>query len=252
MTGGGPPWISSWSTREASDGGGTGTLPGWVFSGRGPGVSREPAPPLPVKTSPSRLVSGLDGRQAAAQSLHPTDPMSLLRGPGAPIRRRGAHPVLSADPQFVARPARWFSWDFEIRGVDPDPTHLDLSVFRERARFDLGGRPYTVGRDSLRGPWILRDPDDEPVATGRKTSLFRRGFTVEAGGARYDFRPWRALSRRFGLYLSTREVGWVGPARMFRRILVGQVPERFSPPERVFMIFLVVMTWRRDARAASG
>lgn len=152
---------------------------------------------------------------------------------------------------LTARPSTAFSWDFYVQWHGSHICTLDLAPFREQARFELEGRRYLVRRLSRRGPFVL-ELDDERLVTAVKTSIWRRSFDVTVNGTPYTLRRSSVWSRRFGLYQGAHEAGFVVPVRWFRRQLMAELPANLTLADQVFVLFLVIAMWRRDARAAGG
>ena len=173
----------------------------------------------------------------------------MFRKPGAPARRQpGRAPSPSG---LIAAPTSLYSWDFDIQDGTRAVTRLDMANWRDEAAFQIEGEDYRARRMSRRGPYVLECKEGE-LARALKPSMFRRTFTLSIKGTPYELRPSRMLGRRFGLYQGSREVGWVGPERAFRRRLRAEFPTTFDDMERMFVLFLVITTWRNDARAAAA
>ncbi len=145
------------------------------------------------------------------------------------------------------------SWDFDVfQGDDRRLTRLDLARILRRATFRLEGTDYTIARTAFRGPLHMM-VGGEPVASASTLGFFRRGYDLTVAGLpRYRLRPRRPLSRHFGLFAGPREVGRVGPEKPFRRTLKAELPSTLSLPDRIFILFLVILTWRRDAQASGA
>ncbi|MBM3470135.1 MAG: hypothetical protein FJX73_05000 [Armatimonadetes bacterium] len=84
------------------------------------------------------------------------------------------------------------------------------------------------------------------LARAEKPSAFRRSFVIEHEGRRYTLRSRSAFLRAFVLLDGSAEVGSITPEGMLTRRADVTLPLDLPLPVRVFIIWLVLILWRRD------
>lgn len=152
-------------------------------------------------------------------------------------------------------PKHWFSWDFRVTEDGRDIALIDRDWFRERATLDVDGASYHVRRTSLVHGTFALELDGRVIAEAKKTSAFRRAFeVVTAEGERYELAAVSMFRRRFELLRGGVPVGVVEPVSVFGRTATAKFPTTLSRPLQLFLVFLVLVLWKRasDAAASSG
>jgi hypothetical protein len=156
-----------------------------------------------------------------------------------------------------AVPDGWFSYDFTVFDRTGTPVaRVDLSNWRESARLEVGGTPYEAHR---RKGWaskefVLEKEDGRVVAVAEKPSAWKDRFVFEHGGKRYELEKESFWGSAF--VIRREGVGPVGTVRskgLFKREWRVELPEELPSEVRVFVVWLVVLLWKRAAStAASG
>ncbi|MFQ5889571.1 MAG: hypothetical protein ACE5JR_05910 [Gemmatimonadota bacterium] len=148
-----------------------------------------------------------------------------------------------------AVPGGWFSWDFRIFEGEREIALLDRAWVRERGHFRLAGGVFDLYRDGLLGPFVL-ETEGRVLARAEKLSALRRIFRVTAGERRYTLKAASPFRREFVLLQGERRVGSMRPESVLRRVAVAEFPEELPLPIRIFLVFLVLLLWKREASAA--
>jgi hypothetical protein len=156
---------------------------------------------------------------------------------------------------LYAAPRGIFSWNYTVRAKDDTViADIDMVWFGESAEVTIGGQGYTVRRESvLHGTFALLQ-GDRVLARAHKVSAFSRAFDVDLAGRPLELKALSVWSRRFGLFENNAQIGWIGPSSWLGRIAVTDLPDNVSMPAQVFLLWLVLILWRRAANssAASG
>ncbi len=161
------------------------------------------------------------------------------------------HNVRSTKTNLEIIPHSWFSWDFRVLENGVERAVIDKSWVRERGTFVIDGETYTVGRTSvLRGTFAL-ECGGRVVADARKPSVFFRSFEIAAGTDRYTLRAASIFRREFLLLRQGKVVGAISPVSMFGRHAEVTLPEEIQLPVQLFIVFLVLVLWKRAARRNS-
>jgi hypothetical protein len=152
-------------------------------------------------------------------------------------------------------PKGWFSYDYTVFERDGTPVgQVDLSNWRETAKLEVGGEHYTGHREGWRSQeFALEKEDGQVVVTAEKASAWKGPFVFEYGGNRYELEKesiWKStfIIRREG-------VGRVGSVRsegVFKREFIAELPQELSLEAKVFIVWLVVLLWKRAASTAAA
>jgi hypothetical protein len=150
-----------------------------------------------------------------------------------------------------AAPKHLFSNDFVVRS-SVGSTTLDISAWRERAEFELGGVPHRLYREGmLTGAFVL-ERAGFVIARAVKHSVFRSSFDVEFNGLHYTLRKPSFFSRGFGVFVGDRQVGSIAPAGYFTRRTVVDLPSEWPDAVALFVFWLVLVMWKRQRAAAAA
>jgi hypothetical protein len=150
-----------------------------------------------------------------------------------------------------AVPKKTFSNDFILRSTDQNVAELSVSSWRERAEFNIDGVPHRLYRDGLTGPFVL-EKAGTVVVRAVKPSAFRCLFQLDLGGVSLTLRKLSMFSRRFGLFSGDQQVGEIRPAGHFTRRAILDLPSDWPVALQLFVFWLALMIWNREAAAASS
>ncbi|MBA4417739.1 MAG: hypothetical protein C0392_07495 [Syntrophus sp. (in: bacteria)] len=149
-----------------------------------------------------------------------------------------------------AVPNGWFSWDFTIFDDHRVIAKISLDWMREAGELYLDGSSYRVFRERILNGAFLLEKEGRVLARAEKPSALIRSFKVECNGKIYTLEAEAALRRKFVLRGGGRTVGSVQPEHAFTRRAVIDLPEDIALPVRIFMIWLTLILWKRDADAS--
>lgn len=151
-----------------------------------------------------------------------------------------------------AIPTSWFSWDFTVTDGTQPVANIDISWWREKGELTVQGAAYQVYREGLMSGAFILEKGGAVMARAEKPSAFRRSFIIEHAGRQYTLRAKAALGREFLLLEGEREVGSISPEGIFTRRASVALPESLPLPVRVFITWLTVILWKREAQAAAS
>jgi hypothetical protein len=149
-------------------------------------------------------------------------------------------------------PKHIFSNTYQFRTPTHELVVLRASSWRERAEFELQGSRYRLYRDGkLKGPFIL-ERDGRAIGRAIKPSAFRERFQVEVDGQSYMLRKLSAFSRRFYLFSGEQQIGEIAPNAAFSRRARVDLPDDIPLGAQVFVFWLALLMWNRQAAAAAA
>jgi len=154
---------------------------------------------------------------------------------------------------LIATPKRWLSWDYEVR--DAIAQHVGdvwLSVWRTAGGVRAGEVEYRVARrGSLSGPIMLIDAG-EPLIRARRLGLFSSAVSIEFAGREFTLRAPSWCFREMRLFEDDREIGTAVPEGVFSRRAQFDLPESLPIELRLFIVWLVLYTWRRRRESSAS
>jgi hypothetical protein len=150
-----------------------------------------------------------------------------------------------------AFPIGWCSWSFQIEDHVRAVATIDMAWVRERANVRIGDENYKLGRYAfVRGTFELRH-DGVRVAKATKRALVR-SFDVEAAGRRFELSAISMFGRTMGLYENGELIGKMAPFGIWSCRANVYFPDDLPLEVRVFLIWLVLILWRRAASSAAA
>ena len=148
-------------------------------------------------------------------------------------------------------PQSWFSWNFHVLQDDRTVAEIDISRWREKGMLQIDGTNYDVYREGfMRGAFIL-ELNGTRVASAEKPSAMARLFKVESGGRTWQWEG-QVFRRSFVLEENDRAVGSLAPVAMITRKATAEFPDDVALPVRVFMIWLALLMWKREADSGAA
>jgi hypothetical protein len=151
-----------------------------------------------------------------------------------------------------AAPHAWYSWGFDITADGQTVGEIALHSWRERATLTVEGRRYKAYRERLLSGSFILESDGAVVARADKPSAWRREFVIDHAGTRWTLRAPSSLRRQFILMSGDLEVGFVRPESSLRRAATVTLPSALPLAVSAFVVWLVILMWKRDADAASS
>lgn len=150
-----------------------------------------------------------------------------------------------------ATPIRLFSADYQVTRDGQPVTLIDMATLRSRGQFELDGVPYTFRATGLMGGSYVLESQGRTVARATRERLIPLLYRVNAGDRMLGL-ALHAPGRRFTVRHGDRVIGEVRPRRLLSRSARARFEEPLSLPVQVFLLSLVLLYWRRRARASSS
>jgi hypothetical protein len=147
-------------------------------------------------------------------------------------------------------PKHWYSWDFTVLAGDAPLAQIDFSSWRERGELTIQGAKYAVRKEALLTGDFRLESAGGTVATATRESVFRRRYQIVVGAHTYTLQSRSLWGRKMVLLEGGREVGAIEPRGAFTRRATASLPEIVPLPVRVFIVWLTLLMWKREAEAA--
>jgi hypothetical protein len=150
---------------------------------------------------------------------------------------------------LTAKPQSWLNWDFTLARNGEFLANIDLSIWRERGGFTVADTSYRTYREGLFSGAFILEANGAVVARAYKPSAWTRRLIIEFDDVQLELKPLSALRRGFQLKSGARTIGTVVPRGFLSRGIDIDLPDDLPLPLRAFVVWLVVMLWRREANA---
>jgi hypothetical protein len=145
-------------------------------------------------------------------------------------------------------PHHWFTWNCGIIEDQAIVGTLDFSVWGEAGHLRIRDEQFRAYREQ--GNFYLAD-QQRCVAIATKLNPLFRQFFIKHGEARYELQATSASGRKFMVQEYGQVVGEIYPAHAFTRQAIVDLPDSIPLPMRLFMVWLVLMLWKRRQSSIS-
>ncbi len=150
-----------------------------------------------------------------------------------------------------AVPNSWLSWNFTIFDEATPIAKIDLAWAREAGELNIGNTAYKMYREGLFNGAFIIQTGESVLARAEKPSALRRSFKVEYNNKHYILEAASAFGRKFVLREGERVVGSVYPEHVFTRKAIIDLPPGIALPVKIFLTWLTIILWKRQASAAN-
>ncbi len=151
-----------------------------------------------------------------------------------------------------AIPQNWFSWNYKVLEQGSPIADLDLAWVREAGTFRLQGRTYKIYREKFLSRTFVLKEDGAILARAARPNIFLRSFTVDYQGIQLIIKARSFFGRTFVLEQGNQVLGSIYPEHWFTRKAVVELPETLPLAVRIFLVWLVLILWRRQWRQEAG
>jgi hypothetical protein len=152
---------------------------------------------------------------------------------------------------WKAVPRSWFTWNFEARDDSGTPVgEVNISSWRRKGSIECGGFEYLVSRQGPGGAFLLEKSGVLTARAEKPRPLFR-SFDIEFEGRTFTLKARFTLRRDFVLTENGAEIGTLAPEGAFVRRAAVDLPEALPPVLRLFVVWLTLFLWKREAEASS-
>ncbi len=146
-----------------------------------------------------------------------------------------------------AIPKHFLSSNYIIRENGKVLTELRVASWRERAEFETSAIRYELGRERVGGGEFMIKVDDRILARARKLSIFDGRFEVCLSGRSLELRKSLGGRPTFVLSEGSQDLGKIFQRGVYTRRPEIELPEELPSAERVFLFWLALVIWNREA-----
>lgn len=148
-------------------------------------------------------------------------------------------------------PNSFCSWSFRVEDFEGAVEQIDMAWVREHAEVTIGDDRYRVTKTAPFGGGFEMTRDGQVVASAGKRMMVRT-FDVQAGERHFELSALSIFGRAFGLFENGQQIGTMSPVSMWGRTARADFPDDIPRDVQVFLIWLVLILWRRAASSAAA
>jgi hypothetical protein len=145
-------------------------------------------------------------------------------------------------------PHHWFTWNCSVLEQRTIVGCIDFSAWGEAGLLKAQEVSFSAYRQGSN--FYLAD-QQRCVAIAEKPNPLFRQFFIKQGEARYELQATSALGRKFIVQEYGQVVGAIYPVHAWTRQTIVDLPESIPLPMRMFMVWLVLMLWKRQKSSIS-
>ncbi len=143
-----------------------------------------------------------------------------------------------------------WSWRFNVRASPGPDVELNVSL-RERCGFRLGSARYEFRAKGILHRTFDLLEGDTVIATAKASNL-RRTFDIEHRGRRLTLKAKGIFRRTFLLLEGDDLLGTITPTSLLWYRAIAELPESIPAPGQLFIVWLVLVMWKREVAAAGA
>jgi hypothetical protein len=148
---------------------------------------------------------------------------------------------------LTAVPKQLLSWSYIVHDESRELARIELAWLRAAGTLVLAGKTYRLERRGLVSGTYALDEGDTVLASARPSGFLLRTLEVDAGRDHYTLQPAGMWSRAFVLTKGKQELGTIRPMGLFSRQALVDVPESVPQTLQLFLLWLVLVRWKRQA-----
>ena len=149
-------------------------------------------------------------------------------------------------------PESWLTWNFGVLDNDRKITEIKTSTLPESGTFSIDGTDFRARREGMFSGEFFLENDGQTIARAEKPSAFRYVFNIEYSDRKYMLKKESWVGRTFVLLQGALEVGSIRPEGVLSRKAAVSLPEDMPTPIQVFVVWLTILLWKREADAGAA
>jgi hypothetical protein len=152
---------------------------------------------------------------------------------------------------LTAIPRSFFSWGFVVCRDGQEIAGIDTALLYEGGTLHCGASVYRLGKTGAFSGEFFLEQGGVRIATAHKSTLVRR-FKVEHAGQVFTLAARSAFARCFVLKVGDCVIGRIAPESWLSRKSSIEMPTDMPLAVQLWLFWLAVLMWRREAAAASS
>lgn len=171
---------------------------------------------------------------------------SLLHVQGATATPPTRSAVLTATPKNI------LAHDFHIQRDGEPVAFLDRALLRRKGVIEIEDARLSVQTDGFLHPEYTLLLDEKPVARAHKPSVVRDVIQLQLGDVTCEIRRKAWFSTRFYVWNGDQRIGEIARQHWYSWKARVELPDDWPLGLQIFVFWIVLLFWKRDAAAANG
>jgi len=151
---------------------------------------------------------------------------------------------------LVAKPKAWWSWTFRVFDNENQIAETNFACLREAGTLQLADSTYRFYRQGAFSGLFILEKNGAVIAHADKPSALVRSFNVYHGGKTFTLEAESVFRRKFVVRDAGLTIGSIAPQRACYRDARIDLPVALPLPVRLFMLWLTLLLWKREADSA--
>jgi hypothetical protein len=148
-------------------------------------------------------------------------------------------------------PKHWFTWNSEVLENDISIASIEFLAWGENGEIITHDCCYKVYREPGLSASFFLEENGKRIAWAIKPNPFYKLFEINYAGTEYELKAESPFLRQFILQERGLIIGAISPNHAFTRRAIAELPANIPLPIRLFMIWLVLLLWRRNEQASA-
>jgi hypothetical protein len=148
-------------------------------------------------------------------------------------------------------PQGWLGWNFDVLDNGHKIAEIKTSTLPESGKLSIEGASYRAWREGMFSGDFFLGSEVQTIASAQKPSAFRSSFNITHFDKSYTLKKESLVGRSFILLEGDREAGSIRPEGILTRKATVSLPEEIPRPVQLFVIWLAILLWRREANAGA-
>jgi hypothetical protein len=149
-------------------------------------------------------------------------------------------------------PESWLTWNFDVLENNRKLAEIKTSTLPESGKLSIEGSHFRAYREGMFSGEFFLEKDGQTIARAQKPSALLNSFNIEYSDRRYTLKKESWVGRSFVLLQGDLEVGSIRPEGFLRRKAAVSLPEDMPIPIQVFVVWLTILLWKREADAGAA
>ncbi len=149
-------------------------------------------------------------------------------------------------------PESWLTWNFDVLENDQQVAQIKTSTLPESGTFSILGSDYRAYREGMFSGEFFLESDGQTIARAQKPSAFVNTFEIQHADRSYTLKKESFVGRSFVLLQGDLEVGSIRRESLLNRKAAVSLPDNMPRPVQVFVMWLTIILWRREANAGAA
>ncbi len=135
---------------------------------------------------------------------------------------------------------------------ETEVANIIMSYWREKGTLQIKNMALQVRRKGWLKSSDTLEVDGIELARAEELGICRRTFMIHHAQDQYTLAAESVFRRKMQLMQGDEGIGTLAPRGVFSRQIIAELPDALSEPLRIFITWLVLISWKRDYDDITG